>query len=125
MILCNLCTKLKYLIFEIMNRSANRLVILGFCISFFIGCKEKTKFLKKTNNKLGVEFATGFQIDQSENFPVITVTNPWPNAKKSFKYAFIPKEKLATITYAKDAYDAIVLTPVEKLVATSTTHIPA
>lgn len=110
-----------------MNWSTGRLIFLGVFVCFLLGCKQETKPIQnpKEPEQIGVEFATGFQIDQSGSFPVITVSNPWPNAKKSFKYAFIPKEKLAAITYPKDAYDAVITTPVEKIVATSTTHIPA
>lgn len=61
----------------------------------------------------------------NEGLPTITVTNPWPNAQKSFTYIFVPKEKLKTNDYPKGNYDAIIGTPVEQLVVTSTTHIPA
>ncbi|NJB72010.1 iron complex transport system substrate-binding protein [Saonia flava] len=55
----------------------------------------------------------------------IKVTSPWPNANKSFVYALVPKEKLSIVTLNKDEYDAIVAVPVERIVSTSTTHIPA
>ena len=72
------------------------------------------------------DYAKGFSIQKQENdITLITVFTPWPGATKEYKYALIPKEKLAAITLDKNAYDAIVATPVEKIVVTSTTHIPA
>lgn len=74
----------------------------------------------------GIEFAKGFSIEKSSNgITTIKITSPWPNAEAVFTYALIPKEKLASITLNKDEYDAIVTVPVEKIIATSTTHIPA
>jgi len=90
-------------------------------------CKQKTENPEQFSSvkEETVKYAKGFQIDFEGAFPVITVSNPWPGAEKSFTYAVIPKEKLATITYPKDAYDAVVVTPVNNIVVTSTTHIPA
>jgi len=69
--------------------------------------------------------AKGFSIERHNGFTVIEVHTPWPGAQKSFKYFLAPKERLATLRISADAYDAIVGTPVEKIVLTSTTHIPS
>ncbi|MBU2997412.1 ABC transporter substrate-binding protein [Cellulophaga baltica] len=72
-----------------------------------------------------IKYAKGFKIEkQTSGVTIITITSPWPNAEKSFKYALIPLEKAPYITLNKDEYDAIVTTPVNKIIATSTTHIP-
>ncbi len=93
----------------------------------FLACEEKPKAPKGLSNVKGeiITHASGFQIDLGGAFPVVTVFNPWPGAEKPLTYAVIPKDKLATITYPKDAYDAVVVTPIENIVVTSTTHIPA
>jgi len=73
-----------------------------------------------------IEYAKGFSIEKlSDGITIIKITSPWPNAEAAFKYALISQEKLASITLNKDEYDAIVTIPVEKIIATSTTHIPA
>ncbi len=92
-----------------------------------MSCKENTEPLKPVpaTNGSSILYATGFSIASDKGFPTITVTNPWPNAQKSFTYIFVPKEKLKTNDYPKGNYDAIIGTPVEQLVVTSTTHIPA
>ncbi len=92
-----------------------------------VSCKEDKKSLSITSEKKQntITHAKGFSIDNTGAFPVVTVTNPWPNAKNRFTYAFIPKTELHTNTDAKEAYDAIIGTPIEHMVVTSTTHIPA
>jgi len=73
-----------------------------------------------------IGFAKGFSIEKSSNgITIIKITSPWPNAESAFTYALIPREKLASISMNKELYDAIVTVPVEKIIATSTTHIPA
>lgn len=71
-----------------------------------------------------ITHAKGFTIEKLGDITLIKVLSPWPDADKNFTYALIPREKAAAITLARDAYDAIVLTPIERIVVTSTTHIP-
>ncbi|WP_313777833.1 ABC transporter substrate-binding protein [Flagellimonas meishanensis] len=75
--------------------------------------------------KKEVAYAKGFTIQKNDSYTVIEVTSAWPGAENTFKYALVPKEKLPFITLPADVYDAIVPTPVEKIVITSTTHIPS
>lgn len=89
------------------------------------GEKKKTVPVEANDQDPKMEHATGFSIRKSNGFTVIEVTSPWPGAQQSFKYALVPKEKLASMTFPRDEYDAIVGTPVEKMVITSTTHIPS
>lgn len=73
-----------------------------------------------------IDYASGFSIEKSDSgVTIINVASPWPKAETAFTYALIPKDKMATMTVNKDAYDAIVSVPVERIVVTSTTHIPA
>lgn len=71
-----------------------------------------------------LKYAKKFSIEKSGAITIIKVFAPWPDADQDFTYALIPREKAAAITLNKDAYDAIILTPVERIVVTSTTHIP-
>jgi len=73
-----------------------------------------------------ISYAKGFSISKEGNdITLITVSSPWSGATTKYTYALIPKEKMAFMTLNSDAYDAIVSVPVERMVATSTTHIPA
>ena len=91
------------------------------------GCVQKTKPLpvEQKSQKSALSHANGFTIRQNASYTTIEVTAPWPGFKKSFKYALVPREKLASITLPRDAFDAIIPIPVERVVVTSTTHIPA
>ncbi|WP_405382557.1 ABC transporter substrate-binding protein [Maribacter sp. LLG6340-A2] len=106
-----------------------RIYLLLFCYLFvFVNCKEQVKAPQsKTYPKNGnITYAKGFSIEkQDSGISIIKITSPWPQAEASFTYALIPKEKQAFITLDKNAYDAIITVPVEDLVVTSTTHIPA
>ncbi|QHI34722.1 hypothetical protein IMCC3317_00650 [Kordia antarctica] len=103
-----------------------------FCV-FIFSCKTEKKetpqnklptpaVTEKTTN--AISHAKGFTIKKQGNITLIKVFSPWPDADKDFTYALIPREKAASIVLDRDAYDAIVLTPVERIVVTSTTHIP-
>lgn len=109
-------------------KSLPLLFILGG-LSFFLvfGCKEYTAKVESPQDpkKVGVVHASGFTIEEREQYHVLQVTSPWPETKKTFTYALVPKSKLSAIALPKDTYNAIIGTPVERIVVTSTTHIPA
>ncbi|MEM9363742.1 MAG: ABC transporter substrate-binding protein [Bacteroidota bacterium] len=96
------------------------LLILG-------ACKEKKTIssIEQTGNEISIQHAKGFSIQENPEFTVVSVLSAWPGTTETFKYALIPKEKMASITLPADTYDAIVPTPVERMIVTSTTHIPA
>lgn len=109
-----------------------------FCVLFAMvlccfSCENKEKqpqnepltTTQEANNTTeNLRHAKKFSVAKNGDITLIKVFSPWPNAEKDFTYALIPREKAATISIMKDAYDAIVLTPVERIVVTSTTHIP-
>ena len=103
------------------------LVICFLYILTSVSCKQEKKTEEKDTVKPEntVTHALGFSINNTGDFPIVTVTSPWPNANQSFTYACIPKEVLESNPSPKGNYDAIIGTPVENLVVTSTTHIPA
>lgn len=73
-----------------------------------------------------IEYAKGFTMDKLANgLTIIKITSPWPNAEATFTYALVPKDLLPVISLDRDAYQAIIPVPVENIVVTSTTHVPA
>lgn len=96
-----------------------------FTASFFIliGCKknEKAEIVKVENAKNSIEYATGLSIVKYEDYSVVTVSNPWPNANKDFKY--ILKEKDAQVPDSLQTYTTVQV-PLTSVVVTSTTNIP-
>lgn len=106
-----------------------KLLALTFVLFFVTACKrEKTaQELPKSDvsSSIRIDFAKGFSVAKEGEITVLSVNSPWPGADESFTYALVPKNKLGAITFPKDSYDAVVATPINKLVVTSTTHIPA
>ncbi|MGJ8550208.1 ABC transporter substrate-binding protein [Winogradskyella wichelsiae] len=106
-------------------------------IKFFIlllivsACKNETK--NNDSNTLDsiisaevpLKYAEGFKISQSNNLKTIEITKPWPKAEKKYTYLVLTKEQAAKTTYNKNDYDGVIITPITKMVVTSTTHIPA
>ncbi|WP_178988911.1 ABC transporter substrate-binding protein [Winogradskyella schleiferi] len=102
-----------------------KIVILLLIVS---SCKNASK--KEINSipeteKLNLKYAEGFSVAYYENFKVLNITKPWPQAEKSYRYVLISKENMAKTTFARNEYDAIIVNPAETIVVTSTTHIPA
>ncbi|OBX24606.1 iron complex transport system substrate-binding protein [Gelidibacter algens] len=73
---------------------------------------------------VSISYAEGFSIQDYQDFKVLEIKNPWPKSEQTFRYALISKEMAPKITLNKDDFDAILITPIEKIVVTSTTHIP-
>lgn len=106
-----------------------RILFYLFLLTLGPACKQKRTQntpLEKTPLQIeNITYAKGFTIENQSDIKVIKVRTPWPEAKKTFTYAVIPREKINSLTYPKDYYDAVVLTPLNSLIVTSTTHIPA
>tara|TARA_R110002051_G_scaffold315_2_gene1415 strand:- start:5668 stop:6816 length:1149 start_codon:yes stop_codon:yes gene_type:complete len=104
------------------------LLFLSFLL-FLCGCKEQKKdssLLQTRINSSSITYAKGFSIEnKASGVTIIKVFSPWPNAEATYTYVLIPKEKQALITLNKNEFDAIITVPVENVVVTSTTHIPA
>lgn len=108
------------------NRFRSFALLVLCCLA--LGCQRRQKSSADTDkvvDTVAVKYAQGFSIEQGPEFTVLKVTSPWPKADEGFKYALVPREKLSSITLPKEAYDAIVPVPVQTVVVTSTTHIPA
>ncbi len=96
-----------------------------FIISFFLltGCKknETTEVAASKIPQNSIEYASGLSIVKRDGYSVVTVSNPWPEANKNFKY--ILKEKDAEVPDSLQNYTMIKV-PLESVVVTSTTNIP-
>ncbi|WP_340198961.1 ABC transporter substrate-binding protein [Ascidiimonas sp. W6] len=107
-------------------------LLLLALFSLTLSCIEKPKKTKKQQAESNIQsseintitHAKGFQIRKEGDLTVLTVSSPWPESNQTFTYALIDKSKLAFITLDANAYDAIIGVPIEKIVVTSTTHIP-
>jgi len=103
------------------------LLILSF---FLTGCRETPESQKVATEEIREtwtpKYARGFTAAYTADGVVyLTIKNPWPDAKRDFRYALVPREKLSEFTPGVEGLDGIVGTPVKRMVLTSTTHVPA
>ena len=109
------------------NKHHIAVLMLTVTATIFMGCREnkKSEETETEQSESSVAYAHGFHIQKFDDYTVLEVTQPWVGANTHYKYALVPKEKLAAMNFPKDEFDAVVGTPVEKIVVTSTTHIAA
>ncbi len=101
-------------------------IILASLLACGDGTKSQADGVVTANKVPGVTYASGLSVEKTEGgITLLQVAAPWPDAQKAFRYALVPKELAATVTLNRDEYDVIISVPVESVVVTSTTHIPA
>ncbi|PWH83147.1 ABC transporter substrate-binding protein [Algibacter marinivivus] len=104
---------------------------LSFVLILFLllACKKEKGINRKTPastvKNIALKYAKGFTVTENDNYKVLEINKPWPKAEKKLKYVLIDKENASKTSFMKDAYDGIIITPIKKIVVTSTTHIPA
>lgn len=96
---------------------------------FLFSCKKENvnNSINTGSNKVenGVKYATGFDIQYENNYKVLTIKSPFPNAKESIKYVLVNDEHFEEIS-KRSIFEGmtVIKTPIKKMVVTSTTHIP-
>jgi len=80
---------------------------------------EKTKISVVASS---VKYAKGLELYRYKGFSVMKITKPWPEATKGFTY--ILKEKNGIVPDSLKEFTVISI-PIQSIVVTSTTHIPA
>ena len=98
-------------------------VLLSFAL-FAVGCKQD---IAKSNQSFSthvnqIKYAKGLAIYNHKGFTIMSIKNPWPNASKA--YTYILKEKTGVIPDSLKEFPIINI-PLQKIVVTSTTHIPS
>ncbi len=96
---------------------------------FLLACNSDKKSPPSKIEKsaeLGISHAGGFSISIFDNgIKRIEVTSPWPNSDDVFSYALIPRDRIELAQSLSFEANAIIPIPVERVIVTSTTHIPA
>ncbi len=110
------------------------ILLMKYLSLFFVltivlfNCKNKpaNNVLETIKGKqLNIKYAKGFSVIEYENYKILEIKKPWPKAEKVYKYIIINKENAAKTSFIQDEYEAIIINPIQKVVVTSTTHIPA
>jgi iron complex transport system substrate-binding protein len=100
-----------------------RIIIIALLL---MSCGEKTKKspLESSEGKtLDLKYATGFEVIDYDTYKIISVNKPWPGADKTYKYVLFSEDETAN-RFSLGAVDAVINGSIEKVVVTSTTHIP-
>jgi iron complex transport system substrate-binding protein len=93
-----------------------------------LSCKNdpKKQVLEAINGKLlPLKYAKGFSVEDYGTYKILEIKKPWPKAENVFKYVLINEENASKTTFQNNVYDGIIIKPIQKIVVTSTTHIPA
>lgn len=105
-------------------------LFLALCFSILLSCKnENSKVLSSSENdttsvypKIEIKYAQGFQIQSTDTGYYVTIMNPWPESVVTYPFKLIKRQQRDFIP-EPDAPVTIQI-PIEKVVVTSTTHIP-
>ena len=92
-------------------------------VGLLIGCStagDHETTVEQDGKQIALKYATGFSIEQFEEYTLITVKRPYQQAEQPLVYVLYPKGTAQPSIKA----DAFIQTPIERLVSTSTTHIP-
>lgn len=89
-------------------------------ISSFSGCSEKKSEESQALEKIALSYASGFTISRGNDFWEVEVTQAWVGADKVFKYLILEEDG----EKPEGDFDALIQLPVDKIILTSTTHIP-
>jgi iron complex transport system substrate-binding protein len=95
---------------------------LFLLVMFTIQCKKQVETPVLVYEKNTVEYAKGFTIINYDGYSIVRVIQPWPKANKDFTY--ILKESNGVIPDSL-TNNPIISIPIQKIVVTSTTHIPS
>jgi len=106
----------------------NKFSLLFIFLILVLCCKNdesKQENAITTGQKADLKHANGFSIINYNNYKVLEINSPWPKSEKKYNYLLLTKEQAMVSTFNNEEYDGIITTPIEKIVVTSTTHVPA
>ncbi|MFP4845743.1 ABC transporter substrate-binding protein [Winogradskyella sp. PE311] len=105
-----------------------KLSVFLFLLLAFCSCKnESNRELIDTHitevKTLELKYAKGFTLKNYGTHKVLEILKPWPESKISYRYGIVDNE--AHVDFKSAAFDATIDHKINKIVVTSTTHIPA
>lgn len=99
-----------------------QLLIPILTLLLFAQCRKETQEKSVVAGENTIQYAKGFSLQNYDGYSVITVSNPWPKATKSYTYILKKKNGIVPDSLGKNP---IITVPVQTIVVTSTTHIPS
>ena len=95
-------------------------VLFIFVLNACQNNKQKETVISSSENS--IRYATGLSIQKFDDYSIVTVSNPWPTADKN--YTYILHKKGVILPDSLQNFTKIQV-PIQTIVVTSTTHIPA
>lgn len=84
--------------------------------------QKKSALPEKTEVKIDIDYATGFEVESYQDYDLLIVKNSWPNSDQTFTYVVTKKE----VDLPQDLkYTHRINLPIKRSIVTSTTHIPS
>ncbi|MFS4483209.1 ABC transporter substrate-binding protein [Hyunsoonleella sp. 2307UL5-6] len=106
-----------------------RKLILLIVLASMVSCKsEPAKKIKERVEgvSFNIKYAKGFTIKQYATYKIIEIHKPWPEAKRIYRYALLEDNYKADYwIYERQRFNNTLEIPIQKIVVTSTTHLPA
>lgn len=93
---------------------------IAFSCLLIVSCKPQKVEKEEVSNikqKHQIKYTKGFDIQHFDNYSILIIKTPYPDAKEQFEYILTPKKDSIHKTVQIE-------TPIKEIVATSTTHIP-
>jgi iron complex transport system substrate-binding protein len=93
---------------------------------FVFSCKNESNTIlpNTTEGKtIPLKYAQGFSVTDYGTYKVVRILKPWPKAKKTYSYGI--SDENSSVDWKPDVFDATIDNTINKIVVTSTTHIPA
>jgi len=100
--------------------------LLGLACILLLSCQKKSSNTKHKSNSdsaegIALEYAKTFTIEDHQDYYIINVIEPWPDADVSYRYLLYKTDAIVPESLNVDYKLQI---PINTLVASSTTHIP-
>jgi iron complex transport system substrate-binding protein len=73
--------------------------------------------------QLELKYAEGFKVFDYGNYKVLELLKPWPKAEKTYRFGIANKNSI--VDWKSKTFDGTINSDLNKIVVTSTTHIPA
>ncbi|WP_066217603.1 ABC transporter substrate-binding protein [Formosa haliotis] len=101
-------------------------LLLVFLV-FVFSCKNEAKQVKEVQDPgvdLPLKHAKGFSVKTYKNYKVLEIYSPWPKAEKTYKFALVDRAFQDKVDLKSSDFEAVIPIPIERIVVTSTTHLP-
>lgn len=84
-----------------------------------VGCQSRQATIDQKDTDGNIRYAKGFRVKKQGSATKVTITHPFKDATSAFEFWLVPRGEKAPETGLP-----VIETPVERIVCTSTTHIP-